>query len=80
MPCHTVKLGNSIAIVCTRGQRTRRCSTCGSVADGLCDYPKGKGTCDKPLCRGCAVHPDGKPEVDYCPDHPQPQPSLFDDL
>jgi hypothetical protein len=48
----------------------RRCSSCGTRwASRQCDYPKGKGTCDKHLCDGCAVTVG--PDLDYCPDHPR---------
>ena len=55
----------------------RRCHVCKvRKATQECDYPKGGGTCDKPLCVQCAVKPARN--VDYCPDHPNPQASLFE--
>ena len=69
MTCSTVKIGNTVAIVCTRGQRRRRCA-CGRLATKLCDFPRGRGTCSKPLCEACAVAVG--PDRDHCPDHGAP--------
>lgn len=58
------------------------CSTCGNVADHLCDYPMGKGkTCDAPLCDNHAIKVKRFPQnrlrlvdednewVEFCPNH-----------
>ena len=65
--------GKSIgtAIVCSRGERRRKCKTCGEPANLLCDYElkgdrKGK-TCDAAICRRCAVEV-GK-DRHLCPTH-----------
>ena len=43
---------------------------CGRPSTLQCDYPLLFGaTCDKFLCRGCAVSVG--PAVDYCPEHPR---------
>lgn len=46
------------AIVCSSGRR-QRCS-CGQPAPFLCDWKvegKRSGTCDAPICKGCASEP-----------------------
>lgn len=72
MPCETITLPGGIsAIVCTRRKPRRRCS-CGSgqFTSLLCDHPKPRGgTCDKPLCDGCAVVVGT--DRHHCPGHPQ---------
>jgi len=74
MPCQTVKLANGeTAIVCTGRRRQRKCA-CGNPATLECDFPtphKASGTCDKPLCKRCAVRVG--PNLDHCPDHPREQ-------
>ncbi len=72
MPCTPIDLGNGVtAIVCTRGQRSKRCKECGARASILCDYPlRGKAagrTCDAALCTRCAVNV-GR-DRDYCGPH-----------
>jgi hypothetical protein len=70
------RVGN--AIICGRGSRKKlgKCQECWVVeATVLCDGPvrlKGArpGTCDKPLCRGCAMHV--APDRDYCKSHKDP--------
>jgi hypothetical protein len=68
MPCEYLPVPGGVAIVCSRGRRSRRkCRVCGwRIADFLCDAPKAPPkTCDAPLCEVCRVqHGDG---VDYCP-------------
>ena len=69
MVCTPVPMGDgTVAIVCSRNTRTPKCSIC-RERDGTrqCDFPKGKGTCDKYLCETCAVRIE--PEVDFCPSH-----------
>lgn len=49
-------------------RRSEKC-TCGQRAPLQCDWPvegRKSGTCDKPICEGCA-RKDG--EKDYCPFH-----------
>lgn len=72
MPCDHVKLpGGGYAIVCSRGRRPKRCSSCGRASSKLCDYPlrgeKAGKTCDLPICDACATHVP--PDTDYCPPH-----------
>ena len=65
--------GNVVAIVCTRGARHQACSTpgCRNNATLQCDFAvtrKGKpGTCDRYVCRVCAVRVG--PDLDYCAAH-----------
>ena len=71
MTCRTIITGpGSFAIVCTRGERKKRCA-CGNVATLLCDFPltgeKTGKTCDAPICRRCAKSVG--PNRDYCPAH-----------
>lgn len=69
MACERVTLpGGQAAIVC--GTRRRQRCTCGRPATQLCDWrvpSKRSRTCDKPICRTCAVSP--APEKDLCPAH-----------
>lgn len=69
MACERLELpGGGVAIVCTRGKRTRSCSVCGRRgAELLCDgrSPGRKRTCDAPLCRRCARSAGAG--VDHCP-------------
>lgn len=58
-----------------RGQKsTGPCSRCGEPGDLLCDGPHPSGlrgagkTCDKPLCRACAVS-IRYVNLDFCPEH-----------
>ncbi len=66
MPCETIKRGDLTIIVCSRGQRRKRCY-CGDLATKLCDWPEGKGTCDKDLCDKHSVKMG--PNKDYCLNH-----------
>ena len=60
----------SAALVCGGHHRARKCALCGQRNATLqCDYPTKRGTCDKYLCRFCAV-PQGA-DRDYCKDHTQ---------
>ena len=49
----------------------RKCVVCGYKAEILCDAalsgPKAGKTCDKPLCKRCAVHVGI--DKDLCPAH-----------
>lgn len=73
MPCDRYDFGNGVtAIVCRRGQRTKRCSSpgCVSAAPLLCDYPLANGkTCDKPVCKAHSETDKTKPDTDYCAPH-----------
>lgn len=77
MICETVKIGDTIGIICSRRQPRRRCSAkthgiqCRRWADKLCDYPIGHDgkTCDKPLCSHHAVR--AGEDRDHCPHHPK---------
>ena len=69
MPCEVVRLpdGGS-AIVCS-GRSRSKCA-CGRAATLLCDWKvpaRRSGTCDRPICRGCATKP--APDKDLCPAH-----------
>jgi hypothetical protein len=59
------------AIVCTRGQRKRRCHYCNRPAPYLCDHPvirNGKrGTCDIAICEQCRHNVQAG--VDLCRPH-----------
>lgn len=69
MPCEHKIINGSHAIVCSRGQRRRRCDFCQNWSTKQCDYPLSKDkTCDKYMCDRCAK-PFG-PNVDTCPEHP----------
>jgi hypothetical protein len=72
MTCRFIDLGNGVTgIVCTRGERAKRCKACGDRASRQCDFPlRGKATgrtCDANLCERCAVVVG--PDRDYCPPH-----------
>lgn len=83
MPCEVVRVGSSVAIVCSRGPRKapKRCIACGKPATRECDRkvlkmrgPRGgvlakpkEGTCDAPICDDCTFVP--APGKDLCPDH-----------
>lgn len=62
-------------IVCGRGRKSRRCDDCGGAgAEFACDGPVQSGadvsTCDRNLCRGCAL--EARPNVHYCRHHADP--------
>lgn len=64
----------AVAVVCSRGQRRKRCAFCGQQTGvKLCDFPhRGKkrgSTCDKALCARCAT--EVIPNRDLCPAHAQ---------
>lgn len=67
MPCSTVRVGNSTAIVCGR-TRIPACVKCRAIADRECDWKIGPGkTCDAPICSDCTTSP--APDKDLCPRH-----------
>jgi hypothetical protein len=64
--------GKVTVIMCSRGQRKRKCVSCGRFkATQLCDWKlsgkKAGKTCDRPLCPQCSVVP--APNKDLCPAH-----------
>ena len=64
MPCEHVKIGDSYAIVCSRGSQ-KKCKDCGRKCTKLCDFPLTNGkTCDRPMCDAHAVNQ--APEIDFC--------------
>lgn len=66
MICTPTDFGNGMTgFVCSSGTR-KRCK-CGRVATLLCDWKVGSGTCDKPICEGCAIQP--APGKDLCHEH-----------
>lgn len=70
MRCTLVRIGNVTARICGP-RRLPTCAFCHGLAGLECDFPqRGKKTCDKPICRGCAIAI--APNVDFCPDHPLP--------
>lgn len=81
MKCDRVQFTGGVAIVCSRGSRSRKqCSVpgCGKRVERECDAPVFRGsryqpaTCDRALCATCAVRigvsRDGD-SVDFCPPH-----------
>ncbi len=71
-PCTWIDAGDDFGpiVVCGPKPRRRRCSACRELGDLLCDFPVADGkTCDKPLCRRCAVSVG--PDLDHCPGHHQ---------
>lgn len=73
MTCNKVNFGNGVsAIVCTRGPR-QGCQSPGCTNRGelQCDFKVTRknveGTCDRFICRRCAVHVGIN--KDYCPVH-----------
>jgi len=68
MKCQVLKVGDTTAIVCSRGKRWKKCQFCGRGASLLCDGAKAsgpRGTCDADLCATCAVHVGT--DRDLCP-------------
>jgi hypothetical protein len=80
MVCERYKLRDgTVAIVCSRGVRPRKCQVagCDSYAEYECDGPrprKKSGTCDKRLCEehrtkvGDVEVSDVEDTIDYCPE------------
>lgn len=72
MGCEKLPLGDgNAAIVCSRGRRRSKCSSCGAAnAPFLCDArvrEKRSGTCDAPVCASCAVEVGADRHL--CPTH-----------
>ena len=70
--------GRVSAIVCSRKHKPAKCAECGCTATRMCDWKltgrKAGKTCDRLLCKGCAVEPvmpDGSSAEDkhLCPAH-----------
>lgn len=80
MTCRTVKVGSAVAIVCSRGERRRRCG-CGRWATKLCDARverRGRrATCDRPMCDRCSTSVGQN--IDHCLAHAgaKPEPDLL---
>lgn len=74
--CETVRMKDgTVATVCFGHRRRQQKCACGRPSTLQCDYPTEAGrTCDKYLCRGCAV-PVGR-NRDYCKTHPVDQGAL----
>lgn len=70
MPCVTIHSGNIHGIVCVRGVKKKCCAYCGKPAVFLCDFPKGKKTCDRPMCKGHAHEVDQ--DLHQCQEHCPP--------
>ena len=76
MTCERVKIGDSYAIVCSRGPKRReKCCVdgCKAKVTRYCDWkvPENKsGTCDAPICALHATDPDPRmADKDLCPEH-----------
>jgi hypothetical protein len=79
MICETIIAPDGTRMIACSGRRRRpRCAFgCGAFATKQCDFPRGKGTCDRHLCDAHAVNVG--PDRDYCHDHegrPAPQLTL----
>jgi len=72
MPCVPFQHQGMRGIVCVKGSLPppKRCAYCGKPATCLCDHPKGKKTCDRPMCAACATEVDT--DLHQCRDHCQP--------
>lgn len=71
MPCEKMKIPGGTMIVCSRGQKQRRCSAggCGEKASRLCDFALNNGkTCDRALCSTHAMRLNDL-DLDYCRPH-----------
>lgn len=74
MPCIPLQSedGTISGVICIRGRKPRPRCACGKVAPYLCDGAIDGGTCDTPLCGGCAEKV-GR-DRHHCPDCAQPSP------
>lgn len=83
MPCNTVKIGNSIGLLCSRGRRPKPCVYCGKSSEFLCDFPIGKTQkgkrkdCDRALCSEC-TQKGVSPDVDFCREHYPPAKAAYE--
>lgn len=80
MKCTPIRIGDTVGIACTRNGRRKHCTVmngwrrCHQWATLECDYhnpDRKSGTCDKALCRWCAV--EVGPDKHHCPHHPKGQ-------
>ncbi len=76
MPCKVERDGDTVRIICSRGNTPKCCVVCGKPADKLCDYPLDNDkTCDTPMCSKHAFKPRINGEYlygadkDFCPEH-----------
>lgn len=82
MPCNHVKVGDNVAIICTRRGPRRLCKhpDCGAWVTKECDYPvpeRRSRTCDTGFCDQHGVNVG--PNKDHCWKHaalPAPQEEL----
>jgi hypothetical protein len=70
MPCVSFQVDGMRGIVCGRGLKPRRCAYCGHLAEFACDWPKGKGTCSRPMCAAHSLEVDK--DLHQCRDHAVP--------
>lgn len=72
MPCLPIQVNGARGFMCTRGAapKVKRCKHCGQPATLLCDWPRGSGTCDAPICIRCAVTVDA--DLHQCQAHSVP--------
>lgn len=70
MPCATVRVGDAVAIVCSRSGGAHPCVVCGRIASKQCDYPRrprpSRARCNAHMCDDHAVHVGL--DLDWC--HP----------
>jgi len=70
MKCDHIQIGDTTAIICTRGRR-HNCQFCSRYATKQCDFPivrNGKdATCSAWCCDRCAT--SQSVGIDYCPPH-----------
>jgi hypothetical protein len=68
MGCATVRIGDAVAIVCSRGGGVKPCRVCGTVATKQCDHPTrprpSRARCNAHVCDAHAI-PVG-PDLDWC--------------
>lgn len=71
MPCTPIKIGDSVGIICGRGQRGKPCKYCGARGVYQCDFPvirRGvRTTCDTWMCAKCRNEVAGN--TDLCRPH-----------
>jgi hypothetical protein len=77
MRCSAVRVNGVVARICGP-RRIHACVFCAEISSLECDFPIGKKTCDRKLCRRCAIAI--APNVDFCPDHPVPASQLVLDF
>jgi hypothetical protein len=84
MTCEWVKMpSGGMAMVCGPRQRRRKCYVrgCPTPASFQCDFPIGRGTCDRHVCaahrsaQSLPLARTGGSGIDFCPEHGR-QPAL----